>query len=183
MWAVPAQAETTSLAALMGLGQSVECSYQKTDEDGTQSGTIYLAGGKMRGDLQITSSDGTYPMKMINDGSYQYLWGGPLGETQGMKMANTAGRSGRSPHGQHGPDMEEPMDYQCKPWAVDASLLQVPQDVQFMEMGQMMPAGMAEAMSGSGAPHGGMDMKAVHCAACDQAPAEEQAECRQMFGC
>ena len=184
----PAYAETTSLSRLIGLGQSVQCAYQTTDENGAQSGTFYLANQKMRGEIQVTSREGTYPMNMLNDGTWQYMWGGPMGDNQGMKISTAAARSGHAPGGHQGPDVNKEMDYQCKPWSTDASKFELPRNVQFMEMGSIMPPGMADAMSQNmadtgNADAGGIDMHAIQCGACAQAPAEEQEQCRQVLGC
>lgn len=169
----PAHAEMNSLARLLTLGQNQQCTYQKTDDDGTQSGTIYLADGKMRGEIQTATSG---MMNMLREGDWQYMWGDALGAGQGIKMPASAANSGRNPQGQQqGPDFNEEMDMQCQAWSADASKFTLPADVQFMDLGAMMP--------GMGAAGGGMDMHALQCGACSQAPEAERAQCLQMMGC
>ena len=169
-----AHAELTksSMALLIASGQSVACTYQKQDADGSQKGTIYVAQDKMRGDIDVTGKDGTFPMHMIREGEWMYTWGGPMGDAQGMKMKVPPPGAAPAGHAQ-GPDINEEMTMDCNPWPVDAGKFAMPSNVEFMDLGA--------AMGGMGA--GGVDMKAMQCAACDQAPAEEQAQCRQVLGC
>ena len=180
---VPAHADTTSLAKLFSTGQSVACTYEKTDENGKQAGTIYVANKKMRGQIEVSSSEGTYPMNILKTGDWQYMWGGPLGETQGMKMPVSAASSHQSPHAKHGPDINEDMNYQCKPWPADESKFVPPSNVQFMEMGNMMPAAAVMAQGEVPANGAGMNMHTMQCSACEQAPEEAREQCRQALGC
>ncbi len=142
--AVPAYAESTSLAELMASGQPVECSFSKPD--GSQSGTIYTAQSKMRGEFLVNEGGSTYPMHMISDGQTMHMWGGTMGEKQGMVIAvNPSGAP--SPMGPQVANMNEEMDFSCKPWPVDSAKFTPPSDVQFQDMAKMMSeayAGMAE---------------------------------------
>ena len=140
--AAPAYAASSSFADLIAAGQSVECSYSKPD--GT-SGTIYTAQGRLRGEMLVREGGSTYPAHMITDGQKMYMWGGPMGEKQGMVMS--VNPSGAGPMG--GPqtaDLNAQMDCTCKPWPVDASKFDPPSDVQFQDMAAMM----AQAYAGMG---------------------------------
>ena len=177
---VSAQADTTSLTKLLDAGQSLVCTYEKKEPNGKQSGTIYVAGRKIGGEIQVSSIEGTYLMNTLYTDGWQYIWGGPLGETQGMKIQVSALHAQGSPEATHGPDLNEDLDYQCKPWTVDASKFVLPSNVQFIDAAGMMPN---TAMKSAATGGGGMDMHAMQCAACEQVPEEERAECKQALGC
>ncbi len=165
----------SSLAKLIAAGQSVACSYEKNDQGGLQKGTFYVAQNKMRGDMEVSQpGEGTFPMHMIHEGDWTYTWGGPLGEKQGMKINTAAVQAKRGPHAQ-GPDLNEEISLDCQPWPVDASKFNPPADVQFNELGW--------GMLGTPSAAGGMDMQALRCSACDQAPPDARDQCRQALGC
>ena len=175
-----AESTSSSITQLLASGQSVACSYEKDDEHGHQKGIFYVAQNRMRGDIDVTDpKEGVLPMHMIRDGEWMYTWGDAFGQGQGMKMNATAAGRSAAEHG-HGPDPDEEMAMDCNPWPVDNSKFNIPQDVQFNDLSSMMGGlGMAQGASGGQ----GLDMKALQCAACDQAPAEEKAQCLQMLGC
>lgn len=166
-----AESTQNSMAALLASGQSVTCTYSKTDETPTQQGTIYVAEERLRADVTVTEADGTaMPVHMIREGEWMYTWGGPMGESQGMKMK----AAGAAAPGHQGPNMDEQMTMDCQPWTADNSKFQVPSGIEFHELGIGM---------GIAAPNGAMDMSAIRCAACDQVPPDEQVQCKQVLGC
>ena len=149
------------------------CDFTKNAENGTEKGTVYVAENKMRGEFEISGPDGTFPMHMIHSGDWMYTWGGPMGESQGIRINTAQARANANRRG--GPDMDEEMDFSCQPWSMDPSKFDVPSGVQFQDFGQTIPQ--------LGAATGSIDMKALQCAACDDAPEESRAQCRQMLGC
>lgn len=174
--AVAAQAETTSMARLMALGQDVTCTYEKNDEQGRQDGTIYASNNKLRGEINMTTAEGTYLMHMVREGDTHYMWGGPFGENQGMKMQVSAADAQNLQGRRQGPDVNEELNYDCHAWSADPSMFVVPSDIQFNDMSQMIPPGL---LLGGGGGMGGLA-----CSACDQAPpGEAQEQCRQALGC
>ena len=175
LWQAPnagAEPMASSLQKLIASGQSVACSYETSDDQGSQKGTVYVAQDRMRGDFDVTTADGAFPMHMIREGEWMYTWGGPMGEAQGMKMKVPPPGAAGSKRTQ-GPDMNKTIDMDCNPWPVDAGKFSLPSNVDFMDLG--------EAMGGMGAA--GIDMKAMQCSACDRAPPEERDQCRQVLGC
>jgi hypothetical protein len=173
--ASPAFAAMSSLADLIASGQSLTCEFDKEHEAGTQSGTIYIEGNRMRGDFTMTSADGSFPMHMINDGEWHYMWGGPMGD-QGMKTKiSAADRAAVGPV--QGPDMDEQMNFECDPWTPEPARFELPSNVTFVEQSLGFGGAAADANAGPA------DMRAVQCAACDNAPPEFQEQCRQTLGC
>jgi hypothetical protein len=115
--------------------------------------TIYIFGNKMRYDSFLTAKEqGQKDIHLINDGEYSYMWGegiiantlsGGLG-SNGMKMKNS----------------DNPEEYNsfisdidikklkeasfnipgldCKPWDGDRTIFDLPKDVNFVDMKEMM---------------------------------------------
>ena len=51
---------------------SQKCTF--SDSTNNSSGTVYVSGGKMRGDFQSSNNGKTNSSHMINDGTYVYIW-------------------------------------------------------------------------------------------------------------
>ena len=135
----PAYAQTGSFDSLIRAGNSVECSYSKND--GSGGGTLFVADQKLRGEIQVNEHGQSYPMHMIHKDGLMYSWGGPMGEKQGMLMHVDPSRMANTGPGTAAQNMQEEMDFTCKPWSADVSQFEPPSDVEFMDMSQMM-AGM-----------------------------------------
>ena len=140
-------ASPRSLRALVGLGQSLTCSFSKTDAEATNAGTIFVAGDKMRGDFTMTaSSSGTVASHMIKMGDDIYVWSDALAG-QGLKMRATAGAEGSSAQADQSVDWDQEMDYDCGSWRADDSKFALPAGVKFMDFtgGASASAGAAGA--------------------------------------
>ncbi len=176
--AIPAWAKegqvSSSFSRLLQSSQSLACTFARSDPLGSLSGTSYIAKGKMRGDFKTTQS-GTAAvlMHVIHDKEWHYMWGGPFGENKGLKTRASQG-GGYAPRGEKfGPDMDETLDLECKPWPPSAGKFQPPADVEFQELAPPLERVPDAART-----------KAAQCAACEQAPeGPARADCRQMLGC
>lgn len=182
---------------LMASGKSMTCDYKSQNEMANHEGTVYVSKGKMRGDYKVLdASSGPFNGHMIQDGSgWAYMWGGPMGENRGTKIRLDGHTNGpdQKPEGQ-GFDARQEMDMDCREWKVDESKFEVPSNVQFMDLSQMMGGGFA-AMAGAGTAHRSArgtpagntqaeSAQAMKCQICEQVPDEEsRAQCRQMMGC
>jgi hypothetical protein len=183
-----------SFAQLLGMGQSLECTYEYNDGGNVSSGTMYMTNGgeSIRGDFNFTQSGaGAMQMHMIRDGGYNYMWGSQL--PQGMKMMVTDETKGQLFTGSDDPAATaiNNTQYSCVPWREDASKFAVPTNVQFTDMTEMMESvkkmmgapKIGEATrTGTGDTSGTPDIKAIQCAACDQVGAARE-QCRQALGC
>ncbi len=143
-----AYAESSSFSRLMAAGQSVECSFEKND--GSQKGTMYVAGEKLRGDFLVNQEGSEFPMHMIRDTEKMYTWGGPMGAGQGMVMPTNmqGGNFMGTPMPTTAANMDEEMDFNCKPWSADASQFELPLDVTFQDFGALM-AGLDAVQAGN----------------------------------
>ena len=158
-----------SLKDLIGLGQSQECTFSMSEGN---SGTVYIASGKMRGDFTTTSEGQTTISHMLVDGNTSYLW--MEGQDMGYKFSVDTSAQEQGETSQGSVDLDQKADYSCKAWRADSSVLALPEGVEFKDMSQLTSPSGTQSQE---------DTKAVQCAACDSAPEDAQAQCRAALGC
>jgi len=171
-----AASSAMTLTSLMSSGVAQKCTFNDTSSTSQSSGTVYVGGGKVRGDFTAVSEGKTVQAHMISDGTTSYTW--IDGMSTGFKMAMTA-QTGSASSGQssQGIDANKQLDYQCTQWAPDATEFQLPASVTFTDMSAMMTGGSAGAAAGAST-----GASAANCAMCDQAGAG-RAQCRAAMGC
>ena len=149
-----------SFGSLLGLGQSITCTYSYEDESGSGSGTSYFADGKMRVDATMSTDGGTMNTHMINDGSYVYTWSIDTTERFAMKMpvpdeTMTAEDYDTPDMGAESQvSMDQSVEYECDRWSVDQSVFVPPSDVEFMDFGTMMQDALQNMPEGFELPEG-----------------------------
>ncbi len=182
--------ESTSVgqtfAQLMGMGQSLKCTYEYNDGTNVSSGIMYMAdsGERLHGEFNFTQSGaGPMTMNMVRVDGYNYMWGSSM--PQGMKTKVTEeNRAQLFNNSDANTAAINDTQYKCEAWNVDESKFAVPTNIEFMDLGdmtKMMGAPkMGEAMKAGGSAT--VDVKAMQCAACDQAGTARD-QCRQALGC
>ncbi len=133
-----------SLASLMKLGKSMECTFLFSSEGMRGEGTSYFDKGKSRVDSLYTGGEGEAQASyMISDTetNMMYTWFTTDGVTSGMKMNiptnTTVDESGNSSPTTPQVNTDTDVNYDCKPWNVDNSVFAPPADVEFSDMGEM----------------------------------------------
>jgi hypothetical protein len=127
--AAPETAQGT-LKSLLAMGKSVQCSFSNAATDSAKvSGTLYVAGGKMRGDFQSTSGDTSINSHMIADSQNSYIWTDM--NKQGFKFSITNQQQTNTAVKSQGPDMNQTIDYSCQDWVTDSSVFTLPSDITF----------------------------------------------------
>jgi hypothetical protein len=166
----PAAATATegSLKSLLTSGVPQTCSFENKKQANT-NGTIYVSGGKMRGDFTSANQGQNITGHIIVDSGNNYIWTDL--SKQGMKIALTAEQTGGS-SGTQGMDINQTVSYACKPWAPDASKFALPSDITFSTF--TVPKG-ASGVSVTGATSA--------CGACDSMPTEAKVACRAQLNC
>jgi len=137
----------SSILDLAKLGKNAKCTYN-SDEGGTiMEGVVYVSGNKTRSDMKITTAEGTkMDSSSITDSEWMYMW---TSETdQGTKMnlkemealaskyENEDGSVEESDYQYK--DQTQKVDYKCRPWVVDNSKFDVPTNINFIDMNEMM---------------------------------------------
>ena len=180
--AKPTETTTTAsqvkgtLKSLLTAGIPQSCTF--TNDTGA-SGSVYVSGGKMRGDFQTTSQGKTFSGHMIIDSGYSYLWSDAM--ARGMKIAmSDVQPTGTAATNSQSMDVNQTVSYSCKPWVPDSSMFTLPANVTFTTFTMPKSMGTTGAMtppSSAGAP-------ANACSACDNLPAgPAQTACKTQLHC
>ncbi len=163
----------SSLRELMALANNQRCTFSDTETG--SSGEIFVSGGKVRGDFEVTAEGQTISSHMISDTENLYMWTDGL--DTGLKMSIIeAGEPEDNMSGEtQSVDLNQKVDYECTGWNVDNSKFDLP-DIEFNDFSAMFNMNMEESTeSGSGDTN--------TCGICDSLPEESQAQCRSALGC
>jgi hypothetical protein len=161
-----------SMKELIASGVTQKCTFNEPQSN--TSGTIYIAGGKVRGDFSSQTQAGAMSGHMISDGSTMHTWmdGMAQGFTSSFAMTEGAGTDT-----QQGLNPDKKTDYVCEKWSADETKFQVPTNITFTDVSAMMQGGAGNA--GSMNP----PSKSAQCNACDMAPEPQRTQCRQALSC
>ncbi len=191
-----------SLRGLLALGTSQSCTFSNTANGSKSEGTVYVAGGKMRGDFtsSVDATGKTMMSHMITDGKEMRFW--QEGETMGFMMTipdKGATSSAPSAASADTPQFDNQGSYACNPWVADESKFTAPTTVTFHSMTDMMKMrtplgsdtdmGPSMEMSGKAAGSGGTTLtdaqqRALSCQACAAVKdPKAQAQCKAAFQC
>lgn len=124
---------------LLKLGKDLKCTWDTTDQGVDVSGTAYISGQKSRTEMKINQPEMTVTSYFVSDGDTAYMWGD---NQPGFKMNladfedqsdDTSSDSAPAEN-----NWNQDFDYNCSAWAVDPSVFQIPTDIEFTDMGQMV---------------------------------------------
>lgn len=173
-----------SLKDLMTMGQDQMCTFESTDENGSNKGSSYISGEKVRTDFSGTDPDGkAYNGSMISDGTYMYSWS--TASPQGMKIKITEETNQAvedvKQDAQKNPnqfiDPNDKVDYKCQGWRANQGMFTPPSDIEFIDYSQLMQKTQEQTQDQTG------DLKNAQCAACDSLTGDEQVACKSALGC
>lgn len=161
-----------SLKDLLTSNQSQSCTFSNVDLANV-NGTVYISGGKIRGDFLSVIPNKTVITHMIADGKNSYVW--MDNETKGFKMAYDPQTqpTGQPTYNSNPLDANKRMDYNCSGWDGDASKFLIPTSVQFSDLGALT----IPTVSTSGAPT--MDK----CSACNYLSGDVKTQCLTALKC
>ena len=165
-----------SVNDLYKLGRDITCTFERSDDAGTMSGTVYVTGDKMRGDFQVTQSGEVFDSHTISDGEWVYTWGntqlGYVGTKIKVTEAEDVEQTGEV---EETPNLDEEFDYKCSSWNVDSSLLVPPGDIEFQDLSETMQQIQNQTQN---------IQNTIDCSVCNGVPAGEAREqCLQSLGC
>jgi hypothetical protein len=152
----------TSLKDLLSKGIAQSCTF---NSEGS-TGTIYMSGGKVRGDFDATVEGQTMKSHMIVDNNTSYIWSD--GSKTGIKMSfdPNATTSPATTDTQSGSfDASTQMNYKCGAWIPDASLFALPAGVAFTSFN---------------APTSG---ESSQCSYCDSLTGDSKSQCLTALKC
>lgn len=176
----------STLKDLIAKGVAQTCTFSNANS----SGTVNVSGGKVRSDFQSTTEGQTINAHMIVDGNTSYLW--MDNQTTGYKSTfntqkETTVNSDENKPSENSPagsfNADEYMNYNCKAGVVDASLFNLPQGINFMDLGAV-PTG-AVIPSGNESPTGvsNNNSAAGQCSVCNNLTGDSKTQCLQALHC
>ena len=163
---------------IMKAGMPVKCSYDVTMESGSSIGTIYISGENMRLDTTVTTAESAIENRSIKIGNTLYAWD-PI-TLVGYQMEVTEDMIADEAETEEMTDSDIPdsikalqndFEYNCKPWIIDGSVFEIPENVTFTDM-SALTKGIEEAQESGD-----------YCAMCESLPDAQKAECLVNFGC
>lgn len=113
---------------------SWKCNVRTETQGVTSEGVVYVSDGKIRADFDSTVSGNEVTSFMIHDGTSVYTWSSL--QSQGVRMDVMEGEAGTT-EGTTGPQGD--VEYDCAPWAADATVFIPPATIEFMELGAGVP--------------------------------------------
>jgi hypothetical protein len=180
-----------TLMELMQRNKALKCSFSHQFEQGEMEGVVYAKGDQVRQDARVKQNNQEIETYMIMKGDDVYTWNSAQ-SGQGMKMNTRQVREQAQEQnaGQNQPaatsNIDTEMEYDCSAWNGDESKFELPRDVDFIDITQMMDEiqgmmGGSQNAPAEPGPNQINDMKQSGCAACRMAPDPE--ECRANLGC
>ena len=134
---------SSSFEGLMKGGKSLACTFSSVDEkEGTsQIGEYFVDGAKskFRTEFESTSKAGEKVKSyIIADGQYAYSWSS-ASPKMGYKMSFSSLETvSAGADGQEAGDLDQTIKFNCRNWSVDSSKFDLPADVKFTDMDEMM---------------------------------------------
>jgi len=125
---------------LVELGKSVKCTYEDDGDDKNIKTQTYISNGKTRSDIEIEEVDGSITEShVLSDGEWMYTWS--IESKQGNKInLKEIKEQSTKIEGQNADysNQSERVDYKCSPWIADESKFEIPTDVEFINITEMM---------------------------------------------
>ena len=177
-----------SIQDLIAGGKSRKCTYEQLDENGEvqSEGTIYTADNKVRTEIRIDDAEEDITeMNTIISGDWAYIWTNAQVSGMKMKVSDLKG-SEELDSNEDMTDLETEIDMKCRLWIKDGSKFEVPTDVEFIDMTEMMEGfqnfDLSEASEGADDTTGSINQQL--CAMCESAPTQElRDQCLINAGC
>lgn len=170
---------TSSLSELLKSEQTQECSFSYDEiSGGKTSGITYLSGENMRTDLTMDNNNKITNVYVVRNGNDSYIWGSEFPNNTGLRMTISVDElvNGESTKKYFDPDRK--LNYNCKPWTIDASVFIPPSNIKFSDLSQMMQ-GFMNTTKTSGAPTGTTN----NCSMCNFLTGDAKNACTQQLGC
>ena len=131
------QTQNTTLKNLFAMGGSNKCTFTSGTQNSQSEGTVYIAGGQMRGDFTSVAAGKTVMSHMVVKENTSYMWSDAM--PQGIKMSFEAMATQSDANPQSTVNPEAQAEYSCSAWSADASMFTLPSGTTFQDMSSMMP--------------------------------------------
>ena len=161
----------TTLRSLISKGVAQSCTFSANNTQGT----MYISGGKVRGDFSSSVNGTVTNSHMIIDTSTSYLW--MDGNARGIKMSFDPNAQPSATPGASGSfDAAATMNYKCSAWITDAGKFTLPAGVTFTTF-NLPTAAPAKTTGTSGSSN------SSQCSYCDSLSGDAKAQCMSALNC
>lgn len=163
------QKTLSSLRDLLASETPQNCTFL-TEINGTPSqGNVFVSANKMRGDFDSQIDGKTVKSHMIVADNTSYLWS--EGQNQGIKVEfDESDLENADEFAEQAKlDVNAELDYDCDTWIPDNTVFQIPSEVQFTSLDEMMKA----------LPTGSSEQ----CAQCESLTGDSKTQCLTALKC
>jgi hypothetical protein len=116
-------------------GGSYKCEVKQAFSDMENSGTVYIAGGNIRGEYTTIAEGRTIDTSFIMKDGYSYTWSSALANIGFKTKINTkASGAGAESSGTYSWNASQIGDYNCEPWTADEKTFETPAGMSFKEV-------------------------------------------------
>lgn len=169
---------SASLKELLTQNDSIRCTFSDEFDATKATGTVYVAGGKMRADVVSADVDTVGHIVIVDNTAYAWA----SNTNQGIKLTLQDGNFPTTTAS--GLDPEKKVDYNCGMWFPDSNTFALPSDVTFMDASAMMPSASAQTTTNVNTVPSNGDIEAPQCLACNNLPAgPARDQCRTSLNC
>ncbi|HZS42837.1 MAG TPA: hypothetical protein VFA52_01325 [Candidatus Paceibacterota bacterium] len=120
---------SATLRSLVFSNQIKRCDISGLSSSGSISGTLYLSGNNLRGDLAINSKSSNFKTAILRTDGEVYLWTG----NSGVKMPDSLFQTAKQSEGA-AVNLDQNYTYKCSEWTIDPLKFAIPQGVTFMDI-------------------------------------------------
>ncbi|MEA2007227.1 MAG: hypothetical protein U9O20_03665 [Patescibacteria group bacterium] len=166
-----------TMTDLLARGKSMKCTYtQEVEGEGTSDGIVYMADKNSLVEMTTNADTGRVgKMYALITDEWHYSW--VEGSSSGFKMTVEAAEMDEKMKNSVS-EMTNEIDFECKKWKKDNSKFEIPSNVNFQDMSEMM-----EGLEIPSQEEMEADANKAICDACKNVPADLQAECLDGVVC
>lgn len=152
---------------LIGLGRSVKCTWESPQGQG--KGVVYASANKAKTEMEIDVDGQKMMINSLIDGDWMYQWGNSMmGNTKmNIKELEKMAPQQDQEQPQAAQNYNQELNYTCTPWGIDASVFNLPSDIEFTDTTQQMTNMMENAEQ----------MQQDLCKMCQNLPEQAKADC------
>lgn len=122
-----------SLSSLFNYGESLVCTVETTSAYTKRSGTVYISDRELSGDFSSYINGEMTATKMVDNGSYIYVWS--KNSTNGVTVPAPLLSGGSAIISAGGVSLSEDVSYRCNLWKQESSRFAVPSNITFTSPG------------------------------------------------
>lgn len=121
-----------TVGELVARGGNYKCSVYSGTTVSDSTGTVYVAGGQLKGDFTSDVNGTQTETHMVQTGGYMYVW--TSAAPQGFKSKVAAGAfSGTTGTTGSYSNADQSYSYDCQPWSPSPSAFALPSGIQFID--------------------------------------------------